>query len=419
MNYITLYKTKRNKDLEDILKDVVPDELTYHNRYFSYDFNNGFRIKFNDLTINYKLIILDKITRCVYYKDIIRPEKDTIYCYEKKYLINYEIIVLKSFNDNMYDSIPLKVITYDIKNKDVLIILNPSLNKANPPGLGDAIAWMTAIYKFKLKNPKTNVYVYLAYKEVEDIFKKKYNDEIIFISEKDVKCKKFYATYLIGCFYNNDYYFMNEDYQNISLVEWGYTILGLPHDKEFKLDLSFDYKEDKPYVCIATHASSINKEWLCKNGWYDLVKYLKNIGYNVYDIDAQDINKSSLVSTEIPSNAINKTGYHISLIERAKLISGADFFIGLSSGLSWLAWCCNVPVILISGFTHPKTEFFTPYRIINTSVCNSCWNDKDIKWLSSNTCPRKNDMFNDSLECSMEIDLYMVIDAIKRIRNDK
>ena len=50
-------------------------------------------------------------------------------------------------------------------------------------------------------------------------------------------------------------------------------------------------------------------------------------------------------------------------------------FIGLSSGLSWLAWAAGTPVVLISGFTHPTNEFTTPYRVINWHTCNSCWND--------------------------------------------
>ena len=48
---------------------------------------------------------------------------------------------------------------------------------------------------------------------------------------------------------------------------------------------------------------------------------------------------------------------------------------------------------MISGFSHPTTEFETPYRVINYHACNSCWNDphhrfdhKDFLW-----CPRHKD----------------------------
>ena len=53
------------------------------------------------------------------------------------------------------------------------------------------------------------------------------------------------------------------------------------------------------------------------------------------------------------------------LQERLSLLHHADFFIGLGSGLSWLAWAADTPVVMISGFSHPSTEFHTPYRVIN------------------------------------------------------
>ena len=34
-----------------------------------------------------------------------------------------------------------------------------------------------------------------------------------------------------------------------------------------------------------------------------------------------------------------------------------DFFIGMSSGLSWLAWACNTKVVMISGVTIKENEF--------------------------------------------------------------
>ena len=65
----------------------------------------------------------------------------------------------------------------------------------------------------------------------------------------------------------------------------------------------------------------------------------------------------------------------------------ADFFIGLSSGLSWVTNGVGIPVVLISGFTLPVNEFETPYRVISYHVCNGCWNDtrvvfdhKDFEW---------------------------------------
>ena len=231
----------------------------------------------------------------------------------------------------------------------------------------------------------------------------------------------FYATYLLGCFYDDIHgYWSPEYYKNLSLVEYGYSVLGLKYDNSFSLDLNIKENiEESPYVCISTHASSLYKEWLYEDGWIKIIKYLNDLGYKVYVIDAEEKNNTDnklIKETVIPENAINKTGY-LSLVERAKLLSGADFFIGVSSGLSWLAWACKIPVVLISGFTNPRTEFYTPYRVINYASCNSCWNDYNIKWdINTTICPRKQNLFaNDFLECSTKINLYTVIDKINKI----
>ena len=36
-------------------------------------------------------------------------------------------------------------------------------------------------------------------------------------------------------------------------------------------------------------------------------------------------------------------------------LSTCEFFIGLSSGLSWLAWACELPVVIVSGFSEKWT----------------------------------------------------------------
>jgi autotransporter strand-loop-strand O-heptosyltransferase len=94
----------------------------------------------------------------------------------------------------------------------------------------------------------------------------------------------------------------------------------------------------------------------------------------------------------------------------------ADFFIGLSSGLSWLAWAAGCTVVLISGFTHPSNEFATPYRVINWHACNSCWNDprirfdhKDFLW-----CPRHAGTPR-QFECTRLITASQVTQVIERI----
>jgi autotransporter strand-loop-strand O-heptosyltransferase len=64
---------------------------------------------------------------------------------------------------------------------------------------------------------------------------------------------------------------------------------------------------------------------------------------------------------------------------------------------------------MISGFSDPVSEFYTPYRVINKNVCNSCWNDPNLTFDKGNWawCPR-----DKNFECSREISFDMVKEKI-------
>ena len=113
----------------------------------------------------------------------------------------------------------------------------------------------------------------------------------------------------------------------------------------------------------------------------------------------------------IPEKATDWTGDQ-PLTDRIQQLSGATCFIGLSSGLSWLSWAIGVPTVLISGFTKEYNEFDTSYRVINTNVCNGCWNDVKEDFDKNNWmwCPRHKDF-----ECSKQITPQMVIDQLNKI----
>ena len=87
--------------------------------------------------------------------------------------------------------------------------------------------------------------------------------------------------------------------------------------------------------------------------------------------------------------------------------------VGISSGLSWFSWACDVPVVLISGFTPEECEFQNEktLRIINKNVCNSCWAWDHFNRGDWNWCPtgKGNDRH---FECTKTITSQMVIDQI-------
>jgi autotransporter strand-loop-strand O-heptosyltransferase len=104
------------------------------------------------------------------------------------------------------------------------------------------------------------------------------------------------------------------------------------------------------------------------------------------------------------------------LAERARWLRHAEFFVGLSSGLAWLAWAMRTPVVMISGFTHPTNEFDTPYRVINYHTCNSCWNDVRVQFDHGDFlwCPRHAGTPR-QFECTRLITADQVINTIRRI----
>lgn len=173
-------------------------------------------------------------------------------------------------------------------------------------------------------------------------------------------------------------------------------------------------KISEKYVCIAVQASGIMKRWLYPNGWNTVVEYLKNKGYRVFCIDGESEYTEGEYHVTIPVGAEDFTGM-LPLIERINLLSYADFFIGVSSGLTWLANACDIPVVLISGFTLPITEFDTEYRVMNTSVCHGCHSDMTVDWKEK--CPYHKGTERE-YECSKNIHPNMVVKTIDRLLKD-
>jgi len=171
----------------------------------------------------------------------------------------------------------------------------------------------------------------------------------------------------------------------------------------------------EPYVCIATQSTTQAKYWKNPNGWREVIRFLRDAGYKVVCVDQKPVHGVGLVWNHIPHGVEDQTS--VSLQECARWLKHAEFSIGLSSGLSWLAWAVGARVVMISGFTPPSTEFETAYRVINYHTCNSCWNDpafrfdhKDFLW-----CPRHKDTPR-QFECTRLITADHVKRIIERIR---
>ena len=100
-------------------------------------------------------------------------------------------------------------------------------------------------------------------------------------------------------------------------------------------------------------------------------------------------------------------------------MSTCEFFIGLGSGLSWLAWSIGLPVVLISGFSEDWSETsLNTYRVINKSVCHGCFNSDRLDAGDWNWCPRHKNTER-MFECTKTIGSDVVIKEINKIINNK
>lgn len=280
--------------------------------------------------------------------------------------------------------------------------------------LGDSLAWTPMIEEYR-KITKNKIYC------INNKYYKIFNyPSINFVnSDEELKNINFDKIYEIGFFIQNSKFkeMQLKDPRTLNLQEVACDILQIPY-KPIKPNIfikNLKNKQNQKYVCISVQSTNQAKYWNYPNGWEIITDYLIKLNYKVICIDKNELCGNLVYMNSIPKNAINKTG-DINIQERITDIYNCDFFIGLPSGLSWLAWALNKKVILISGFSDPKTEFYTPYRIINRNVCNSCWNDQNFIFPYNDFifCPRyKNSpkMF----ECTKEIHPNLVIENINKI----
>jgi len=285
------------------------------------------------------------------------------------------------------------------KKKKVLIEIGSG-------SLGDNIAWPPYAEEFRKKN-NCDVYC-LTY--FNNLFERTYPD-INFINHEDKKKHVFDKEYHVG-WYDDTPLWVKQMPEQYTASHY----LGLEH-KEVKPKLHLENKTpniEGKYVCIAIQSSSQCKYWNNPEGWNKVVKYLNEVGYKVVCIDKHSTYGGKGILNEIPEGAINKTG-DLPIQERMTDLHNCEFFIGLGSGLSWLAWGLGKDVLLISGFSNEETEFYTPYRVINKDVCNSCWNKEEFDKGNWTWCPQHEGTERE-FECSKKITFEMVKARIDLLR---
>ena len=291
------------------------------------------------------------------------------------------------------DDVPYYEYTLDYTDQRVYIAFDSK-------SLGDNIAWMPYALEFKKKH---NCHVIVSTHK-NFLFKDAY-PELEFV-EPGQRVNNIFGMYSIGWFYNPD----REPAlcNTIKLQEAATNILGLEY-QEIRPRLAYTpcNKFDGKIVTIATNSTSGCKFWT-REGWQELINYLHNQGYRVINVSLEDnpFDNCEALGDKSMQNTMDA-------------INASEFFIGLSSGLSWLAWAMEKPVVMISNFTDVDHEFQC-IRITKTDVCHGCWNKKEFRFDPGdwNWCPEHKGT-DRMFECQKTITAQQVIDAIEAYKTKK
>lgn len=363
---------------QDLKKNPNP-RIEITNNLF-YNFGDGAFVEITGVKqSNYTVKFINKDTQQVVYETVISTNMWTKT--SVKYFVNWRIEVYEG------DKLTFEH-DYNAEGKGVYITFDSK-------SLGDTIAWMPYVLEFQKKH---NCRVVVSTFR-NDLFKDVY-PELEFV-EPGVIVDDLYAVYKLGWFYDSN---KEPVLPNIiPLQQTATNILGLEY-KEMRPRIKHVKKKKNiyngKYVAIATNSTAGCKFWT-REGWQEVINYLSDRGYKVVNV-SQESNPFDNCH-ELVDKSMDNT---------MAVIKDSEFFIGLSSGLSWLAWALEVPVVMIANFSK-KWHEFECIRIANTSVCHGCWNNRNFKFDRGdwNWCPI-NKNTPDEFECQRSISSRDVLEAL-------
>ncbi len=323
-----------------------------------------------------------------------------VLCGDRKFFIRYRMEILQ-------DGKFLFAHDYDCVGKRVYVCIPDG-------GLGDNLAWLPIVDRFR-EVSKADVCCVMGEWMIRlagDLY-----PGLSFVPAGDnPKLSGAYANYFCGIFKKENKSWRPIDHQHLGMQAAVESILGLPQEPlKCRLHRGSPRPFPEPFVCISTMATNPGKYWNFPDGWNQIIRFLKEYGYRVLDIDRDPRLFFANRQYTIPSEAEDFTG-RFPIQQRIDLLEHADFFIGLPSGLSWLAWNLDIPVVMLSGFTMPNCEFPTPYRVTNYLFCHGCWNDTNC-FFDQNVpvwCPKHVGTPRE-IECTRAITPKMVRETILRI----
>lgn len=181
------------------------------------------------------------------------------------------------------------------------------------------------------------------------------------------------------------------------------------------------------YVALGVHSTCQIKYWNHPNGlisqgdstnWNELSSILRKRGYTPVTVEKDELYGLSPFYNGVPSKSNKQIGK--SLLDAVNIINHSEFYIGLSSGMSWVAHALGKKVVMISNFTEDWNEFdlsLDDYiRITNKSVCHGCWNKVNVEHTFNKNdwywCPLHKDTER-QFECHKSITVNDVMEKIE------
>lgn len=332
---------------------------------------------------------------------VVEPEKeDLIYwthCH-LRYFIPWRVEITKQGEGVIYSK------DFNIQGQRVLIDMTSR-------SIGDTIAWLPYAEEFGLKHD-CKVIVSTFHNE---LFEATYPN-LEFIPVGGV-ATNIVAQYNVGWFYAEkslDHASHPVDPRKQQMQKTASDILGLEF-KELKARLNY---VDSPrpvisnkYVCIGGWSTAKAKQWNNPEGWQKVVDNLIANGYVVVWLSKEG---EEYMGETAPQGVIIPEEYTYQ--STMNYLHHCRFFIGVGSGLSWMAWAMGKPVAMISGFSEGYTEMQDNTVRITApdDKCKGCFNMYRLKADDWEWCPELKNTPR-QFECTKSITGEYVIGQIKQL----
>ncbi len=298
----------------------------------------------------------------------------------------------------------IKDYTLSLKDKNVLISMESS-------ALGDTLAWVSQIERFRQKYG-CHTFVSTFHNE---LFRDSY-PELTFI-DRGIPVTGVHLVYRLGWFGSGHASTRNpQDCHSIPLQQVATDILGLSYEEV----ITKIKKDTRPalipgkYVAITCCSTAALKYYNRAGGWEEIVSYYKKRNIKVVIIGKMPNHLRDVIDLtgQRPYNDLKN------------IIQNSEYFIGLASGLAWLAICLGKKSITISGIVKDYVEFqYENYKVKNPehgkSVCHGCmsipthtFQKNDWMWCPTNKGTPKH------FECSKTITFEMVKEKIDVVELD-